>query len=98
MRGYSMENQTIDKNHENQMIAEVPIGAIFEHYSGKKYKILGVGRHSETLGLCVIYQGLQDCKAFGANPVWIRPLAMFLENVVIEGKEQPRFRLLSGDR
>jgi hypothetical protein len=96
-KGYTMENQTIDINRENQLIAEVPTGAVFEHYSGKKYKILGVGRHSESLGLCVIYQGLYDCPTFGANPVWIRPLEMFLETVVINGKEQPRFRLLTGD-
>lgn len=77
------------------MIGSVPIGAVFEHYSGKRYQILNVGRHSETLGLCVIYQGLYDCPDFGNRPVWIRPLEMFLETVVIKGKEQPRFRLLS---
>ena len=76
---------------------EVPVGAIFEHYSGKRYKILGVARHSETLGLCVIYQGLYECPTFGSQPTWVRPLEMFLETVPINGEPCPRFRFISED-
>jgi hypothetical protein len=76
-------------------VIEVPVGAIYQHYSGKKYKILGIGHHSENYERCVVYQGLYHCENFGAQPIWIRPLKMFLENVVIEGKEQPRFRRLT---
>ena len=95
LKGNAMENNTIDLKLEAQKITQVPTGAVFEHYSGKRYKILGVGRHSETLGLCVIYQSLYDCPTFGADAVWIRPLDMFLETVTINGKEQPRFHLIS---
>lgn len=80
---------------ELKQIAKVIPGTIFEHYSGKRYRILNVGRHSETLELCVIYQGLYDCPTFGPNPIWIRPLEMFLEIVVINGNPQPRFRLIT---
>lgn len=70
---------------------QVPEGAVFRHYKGKEYKIVTVGRHSEDLQLYVVYEGLYDCPEFGERPVWIRPLDMFLEKVVIDGKEMPRF-------
>ncbi len=73
---------------------QIAIGALFQHYSGKKYRILGLGRHSETLEWCVVYQGLQECPTYGKDPIWIRPLEMFLETVIIDGKTQPRFSLL----
>lgn len=65
-------------------------GSIYEHYSGKKYKFLSVARHSETLEELAVYQAL-----YGDQDVWVRPLLMFLENVVINGKEVARFTLLS---
>ena len=83
-----------DRCREAQEIAKVPIGAIFEHYKGKRYKVLGVGRHSETLGLCVFYQSLYDCPEFGDHATWVRPLEMFLGTLVVEGKEVPRFCLV----
>ncbi len=62
-------------------------GATYEHYKGKRYQILAVGRNSETLEECVVYQAL-----YGDCDVWVRPLTMFLETVVINGIEQPRFK------
>jgi len=52
------------------------------------YKVLGVAKHSETLEDLVIYECLYD------NPrskIWVRPMKMFLEDVIIEGKKMPRF-------
>jgi hypothetical protein len=72
-------------------------GALFEHYKGKKYKVLGLARHSETLDMCVVYQALYDSSEFGDHAVWVRPLAMFEESVVVQGKEVPRFRRISED-
>jgi hypothetical protein len=94
VKGDVMESSIKEMAQETSMIKAVPVGAFFEHYSGKKYKILSVGRHSETLELCVVYQGLYDCPTFGPNPIWIRPLKMFLESVMINAVEQPRFRRL----
>ncbi len=62
------------------------VGSFYEHYKGARYKILAVARHSETLEELVVYQT-------GEGDVWVRPVAMFLEDVVIEGKPQPRFKL-----
>jgi hypothetical protein len=86
-----------DRNREEQAIAKVPKGALFEHYKGKKYQVLGVARHTETLKMCVVYQALYDSPQFGDYAVWVRPLEMFLETVVVEGKEIPRFRLITQD-
>ncbi len=65
-------------------------GDLYVHYSGKRYQVLSVGRHSETLEECVVYKAL-----YGEQDVWIRPLAMFLETVEIDGLVQPRFKCLN---
>lgn len=64
------------------------IGGLYEHYKGKPYRVLGIVRHSETLEELVHYECLYD------NPngrFWVRPRAMFEENVVIDGISRPRF-------
>jgi hypothetical protein len=61
-------------------------GAIYEHYKGERYQIVGVGHHSETLDECVMYQAL-----YGDQGLWVRPLSIFFETLVIDGKSQPRF-------
>ncbi len=65
------------------------VGSLYEHYKGLRYKIIGVARHSETLEELVVYQAL-----YGEGGIWVRPLAMFLENIMINGQSQPRFKLV----
>ncbi len=67
-------------------------GAIYRHYKGKQYKVLGVARHSETLEELVVYQALYNQEGFDNNQLWVRPKEMFLETVVIDGVQQARFR------
>lgn len=62
-------------------------GDIYEHYKGKRYKLISVARNSETLEEVVIYQALYE-----DQNVWSRPLRMFLENVEHEGRTVPRFK------
>lgn len=62
---------------------------IYEHYKGNQYRVLGVARHSETLEELVVYQA-----QYGDFSWWVRPLAMFCEDVVINGTKQPRFLFL----
>lgn len=71
----------------SDLAQSIPIGALYEHYKKKPYKILAIARHSETLEELVVYQAL-----YGAQGVWVRPLAMFLETIDIEGKKTPRFK------
>ena len=65
------------------------VGGIYQHYSGKLYDLIGVAHHSEDLTELVVYQA-----KYGENLIWVRPLEMFLENVVIDGIEKPRFKLV----
>lgn len=83
------------RQEEESLKAQIPIGALFEHYKGKQYKVLAIARSSEDLQLWVVYQSLYDCKDFGDHALWVRPLRYFLENIVIDGREVPRFRLIS---
>ncbi|MBA2369796.1 MAG: DUF1653 domain-containing protein [Candidatus Protochlamydia sp.] len=64
-------------------------GSLYEHYKGLRYKIIGIAHHSETLKELVVYQAL-----YGKGGIWVRPMAMFLENIVINGQSQPRFKLV----
>jgi hypothetical protein len=69
---------------------DIQIGATYEHSkSGRRYKVISIAKHSETLEEMVVYQGLYD-----GGELWVRPRAMFLEEVEVEGKRAPRFRLI----
>jgi hypothetical protein len=61
----------------------------YEHYKGKRYKVLGVALHSETLKELVIYKAL-----YGQGLTWVRPLDMFFEDIEVNGRKQKRFRFL----
>ena len=58
----------------------------YRHYKGHLYEVLGVARHSETEESLVVYRAL-----YGEHGLWVRPLAMFEETVVFEGRSVPRF-------
>ncbi len=63
----------------------------YEHYKGKKYRVIGVARHSETLEEYVYYECLHENDT---SQFWVRPLAMFNEHVVVDGKRIPRFKYI----
>jgi cyclomaltodextrinase / maltogenic alpha-amylase / neopullulanase len=66
----------------------------YRHYKGKNYRVMGIGRHTETGESYVVYMGLYTSKEFGKNPLWIRPIKLFLEKVTYDGKKVPRFTYL----
>lgn len=61
----------------------------YRHYKGGEYEVLGVARHSETLEPLVLYRPL-----YNQTGLWVRPYAMFFEQVESNGQLQPRFALL----
>lgn len=64
----------------------------YRHYKGRDYEVIGVARHSETLEPLVVYRPL-----YGQSGWWVRPHAMFFEQVEIEGRRQPRFAFVAKD-
>ncbi len=60
---------------------------VYQHYKGNRYEVVGVATHTETGELLVMYRPLYDSDV----EYWVRPLAMFTEQVKVEGKTQPRF-------
>ncbi|WP_295857203.1 DUF1653 domain-containing protein [uncultured Xylophilus sp.] len=59
---------------------------LWRHYKGGLYAVVGSARHSETLEPMTVYRAL-----YGERGLWVRPAAMFAEEVVIDGVRQPRF-------
>jgi hypothetical protein len=58
----------------------------YRHYKGNLYTVLGLVRHSETLEVLALYRA-----EYGTLGLWVRPLAMFKENVIVDGRVVPRF-------
>ena len=73
---------------------DIPVGSIVQHYKGGRMKVLSIARHSEDLSWYVVYQKLYFCEEFGDQAIFVRPMAMFLENVVVDGVEVPRFKVV----
>ena len=65
-----------------------PLGR-YRHYKGGEYEAIGVVRHSETLEPLVLYRPLYD-----DSGLWVRPYAMFFEEIEHEGVRQPRFAFI----
>jgi hypothetical protein len=59
----------------------------YRHYKGHDYEVIGVAKHSETEEEFVVYRAL-----YGERGLWIRPAAMFLETVMVDGLARPRFQ------
>lgn len=75
------------------LLPSLPLGR-YRHYKGGEYEVLGVARHSETLEPFVVYRPL-----YNQSGLWIRPYAMFVEQIESNGQQQPRFILLEeGDK
>jgi hypothetical protein len=69
---------------------------VYKHYKGDHMEVIGVALHSETLEPFVVYHHLTG-EHSGETHLWVRPYAMFLENVEVDGKSVPRFEF-TGDQ
>lgn len=67
---------------------------IYKHFkTGNLYKVIGVGKHSETLEDLVFYEALYDNKM---SKLWVRPIAIFTEVVLApDGTKKARFTFVS---
>ena len=66
-------------------LPDAPIGR-YRHYKGGEYEVIGVVRHSETLEPLMLYRPL-----YGDSGLWVRPYAMFLDEIEHNGVRQRRF-------
>jgi hypothetical protein len=71
------------------LLVETPPGR-YRHYKGGLYEVVGTVRHSETLEPMTLYRAL-----YGEHGLWVRPAAMFGEEITYEGVRQPRFARIS---
>lgn len=62
---------------------------LYRHYKGKLYTVLGTARHSETEEWHVVYR-----QEYGEKGLWVRPLEMFIESVVVDGRTVARFEFV----
>jgi hypothetical protein len=61
----------------------------YRHYKGNDYAVVGIARHSETDEEMLVYR-----KLYGDGSLWVRPLSMFVEDVVVDGQQKQRFTWL----
>jgi hypothetical protein len=66
-------------------MTSIPTGR-YRHYKGHDYEVIGVARHSETEEELVVYRTL-----YGDFSLWVRPLAMFTEEIEVDGRRVKRF-------
>jgi hypothetical protein len=60
----------------------------YKHYKGNLYEVIGTAKHSETLEDMVVYKA---CYQKEGENLWVRPLKMFEDYVLIENKKTKRF-------
>lgn len=71
--------------------SRVEVGARYAHYKHpeKTYVVTGIGLMESAEEAAVLYTA-----EYGARLTWVRPLSNWLEEVVVEGTEVPRFQKL----
>lgn len=67
-----------------------PKPGLYEHFKGKRYRVIGIARHSETEEDYVVYEPQYE----SVSKLWIRPVAMFTGTVERDGTVMPRFKYI----
>jgi hypothetical protein len=62
---------------------------IYRHFKGNLYEVMTVARHTETEEEMVVYRAL-----YGDFGIWVRPLAMFTEQIERDGQRIRRFEFV----
>ena len=68
-----------------EAVLSIPPGR-YRHFKGNLYEVIAIARHSETLEPMVVYRAL-----YGDGGVWVRPAAMWNEEITRDGKTMRRF-------
>lgn len=78
-------------NKEPNYRLEVDKGKYRHSKSGKLYEVIGLALETETEEFLVIYRPFYESE----YELFARPVNMFMETVVLDGKSVPRFEKLN---
>jgi hypothetical protein len=67
---------------------------IYEHFKGKRYRVIGVGKHSETSEDLVLYEALYENEV---SKLWARPIESFNGEVEVNGQKVLRFTYIGAE-
>ena len=71
----------------------------YRHYKGLDYDVIGLAHDTETRSPLVLYKPLYRVpdleKQYDNNVIFARPLEMFNESVMVNGKAVKRFQLIT---
>jgi len=87
---HSRHRNTMTHDDLPELIHTPP--GLYRHYKGMLYEVIDTVRHSETLEPMTLYRAL-----YGQRGLWVRPAAMFEEQVLIDGVLRPRFEKWEGE-
>jgi cyclomaltodextrinase / maltogenic alpha-amylase / neopullulanase len=64
---------------------------MYRHYKWSLCEVIDIAKHSETLEDMVVYKHYDAVKGQGEMSLRVRPMSVFQEKVVVDGKELDRF-------
>lgn len=67
---------------------------VYEHYKGKRYRVIGIALMEHTEEPVVVYEALYDNDR---SHYWVRSAAEFTEDVIVRGELVPRYKFISED-
>lgn len=66
----------------------------YKHYKGNTYRVIALGKHSDTLEEYVVYQGQYNSEEFGDKPIRVKSVTEFEKDMEINGKTIKRFEFI----
>ena len=66
----------------------------YRHFKGKIYEVINTAKDKDTLEDFVVYRACYSSPEFKDGQLRIRSQKMFLETVIVDGKQIPRFTFL----
>ena len=90
--------RSLGRSLATRMPSTLPRG-VYQHYKNRElYLVEGLARHTETEQMLVLYQALYTSDSNPERTRFVRPLDMFIENVIdARGQSVKRFQLLQTD-
>lgn len=76
----------VTESDQNTAVPREPAPGRYRHYKGRDYEVLGTATHSETGERLVVYRA-----CYGEHGLWVRPLTMFVETILVDGRHRHRF-------